>query len=195
MDKRIEKTKKMLKQSLLDLLGQKPFQKVTVTEICENACTSRITFYTYYEDKYALVEDLSNDLRQEIQQTFEQLQAENNPSDEFILHHQNIVDAILDVEDRHDAMFSQISAQENVEAQYFYYQFILKSIENIELKYEQLNPRYPIRPLSAFVVAGVWEYIREAQRNSQPRKKTRREIRSLMTDLMHSDLFRSAKHS
>ena len=47
MDKRIEKTKHMIKTTMLELMKKKPFNKITVKEICENAYTSRITFYTY----------------------------------------------------------------------------------------------------------------------------------------------------
>ena len=35
-----------------------PFEKITVTELCRAADVSRITFYTYYDDKYALADRL-----------------------------------------------------------------------------------------------------------------------------------------
>ena len=58
MDKRIEKTKHMIKSAMLNLMKKKSFNKITVKEICDNAFTSRITFYTYYENKNELVEDI-----------------------------------------------------------------------------------------------------------------------------------------
>ena len=58
-DKRIKKTKKILKQTLIDLLENKTFDQITVKELCDKSETSRITFYTHYSDKYDLVEDIS----------------------------------------------------------------------------------------------------------------------------------------
>ena len=49
MDKRILKTKRNLKQTLLSMMDEKPFEKIGVTELCNRAETSRITFYTYYD--------------------------------------------------------------------------------------------------------------------------------------------------
>ena len=50
-DKRILKTKKNLKNTLLELLNEKAFEQITVKEICERSATSRITFYTHFADK------------------------------------------------------------------------------------------------------------------------------------------------
>ena len=61
-DKRILKTKKILKQTFMDMLSKKSFEKITVKSICENADISRITFYSHYDDKYDLVSDISEDL-------------------------------------------------------------------------------------------------------------------------------------
>ena len=55
MDKRIMKTRKGLKDALLCLLEEHPFEEITVTEICEHARTGRLTFYKYYSDKNELM--------------------------------------------------------------------------------------------------------------------------------------------
>ena len=57
MDKRIMKTRKGLKDALLCLLEEHPFEEITVTEICEHARTGRLTFYKYYSDKNELMRD------------------------------------------------------------------------------------------------------------------------------------------
>ena len=80
MDKRIEKTKHMIKSAMLNLMKKKSFNKITVKEICDNAFTSRITFYTYYENKNELVEDIAADIKDEIMTHYEQLQIKNNAS-------------------------------------------------------------------------------------------------------------------
>ena len=37
------------------LLAEKPFEKITVGELCENAQYPRATFYNYFDDKYDLL--------------------------------------------------------------------------------------------------------------------------------------------
>ena len=44
--------------SFLRLLLKKPFRKVTVRDIVEECGVNRTTFYYYYQDIYAIVEDL-----------------------------------------------------------------------------------------------------------------------------------------
>lgn len=48
-------TKKALADSLKELLRAAPFDKISVSDICENAGTSRRNFYRHFPDKYALL--------------------------------------------------------------------------------------------------------------------------------------------
>ena len=77
-DKRIRKTKKNLKQTLIALLGQKPFEQITVTELCKSADTSRITFYAHYNDKYELAAEVFQDMLKlaEVEKTTQLLASE-----------------------------------------------------------------------------------------------------------------------
>ena len=52
-DKRIRKTKKTLKTTLIKMLKEETFDQVSITELCKNADISRITFYSHYSDKFA----------------------------------------------------------------------------------------------------------------------------------------------
>ncbi len=51
-----EITKKALKQSFLELLAQKPFKKITVSDITDRCGVNRMTFYYHFEDIYALLD-------------------------------------------------------------------------------------------------------------------------------------------
>ncbi len=62
-DLRVFKTKKNLYESLIDLLSEKPFEEIKVSDICEQAYINRSTFYAHYSDKYELFADLIEDLR------------------------------------------------------------------------------------------------------------------------------------
>ena len=49
-DARVRYTLKMLKDSLLRLLEEKPINKITVKEVCERAELNRATFYLHFSD-------------------------------------------------------------------------------------------------------------------------------------------------
>lgn len=61
-DRRIKYTKTVIRQALFDLMVDKPLNKITVTDICKTADINRSTFYSYYEDVYALLTSIQNDL-------------------------------------------------------------------------------------------------------------------------------------
>lgn len=51
-DLRIIKTRKALCDAFIILLGEKPFEDITVNELCKKAMVRRATFYQHFEDKY-----------------------------------------------------------------------------------------------------------------------------------------------
>lgn len=55
-DLRVRRTHKLLWEALMAELALRPFEEITVREICERAMVHRSTFYMHYEDKYALLE-------------------------------------------------------------------------------------------------------------------------------------------
>lgn len=61
-DKRVRRTKRQMKEALVDLLREKEFDKVTVKDIIEKADYNRTTFYNHYQDKYDLVEEIETEL-------------------------------------------------------------------------------------------------------------------------------------
>lgn len=66
MDKRILKTRKSLYDALLHLMGERAFESIKVSEICERAMTNRSTFYDHFEDKYSLLNSLLLDLKESL---------------------------------------------------------------------------------------------------------------------------------
>ena len=57
-DRRTLYSKKMIRESLYELMKEKPLNKISVTEICERADVNRSTFYAYYTDIYDLHEKI-----------------------------------------------------------------------------------------------------------------------------------------
>ncbi len=64
--RRVRMTKRMLKDSLLELMEDLPFGKITVKNICDNADVNRTTFYVYYESVEQLLQSVENDVFEQI---------------------------------------------------------------------------------------------------------------------------------
>lgn len=63
-DLRARRTRKLLREALLELIEERGFEALTVGEIAERAMVSRSAFYRYYPDKYALVEQIFEEAMQ-----------------------------------------------------------------------------------------------------------------------------------
>jgi len=66
MDRRVQYTKQVLKETFFELLKEKPVSKISVTDLCEKANINRGTFYTHYLDIYDLYDKLCSEILQEI---------------------------------------------------------------------------------------------------------------------------------
>lgn len=66
MDRRVKYTKKIIRETLINLLSEKDLKQITVSEICNIADINRATFYRYYLDVYDLLEKIEDDFVQEI---------------------------------------------------------------------------------------------------------------------------------
>jgi len=70
-DRRVKYTKMVLKQSLLELIAERPISKVTIKEICDLADVNRGTFYKHYNDQYHLLDEIQSELLSEMRATIE----------------------------------------------------------------------------------------------------------------------------
>lgn len=61
-DRRIRKTKAAFAKALLTLLDEKPFKKITVTDIVTYADVNRGTFYKHYQEKEDLLDEVIADV-------------------------------------------------------------------------------------------------------------------------------------
>ncbi len=61
--RRVSLTKKMLRDSLCELLAKNNIHKISIKQICEVADVNRTTFYAHYCDRYALFRDVENEVK------------------------------------------------------------------------------------------------------------------------------------
>ena len=52
------RTKQAIRQAFIELLNERPLDKISVKDIAERSTVNRNTFYYYYADIYALVEEI-----------------------------------------------------------------------------------------------------------------------------------------
>ncbi|MGI6221215.1 MAG: TetR/AcrR family transcriptional regulator [Coriobacteriales bacterium] len=55
MDIRIQRTRRMLFDAYEELLGEMPFEKISVTDICARSTVNRATFYRHFPDRGAFM--------------------------------------------------------------------------------------------------------------------------------------------
>lgn len=87
-DRRVRRTKRMLRQALVELIQEKEFQKITVTDVVKHADINRGTFYVYYRDVYDLLEKVENEMIEE----FRLIHVESLPSPKNKYSHQLVPD-------------------------------------------------------------------------------------------------------
>jgi AcrR family transcriptional regulator len=56
------KTRNAIRNSLIELMKQKPIMQITVSEICEKADIHRTTFYAHYDNQYDLLKQIEQEV-------------------------------------------------------------------------------------------------------------------------------------
>lgn len=83
-DRRIRRTKKLLKQALAQLMDEKDFKDITVKDITERADLNRGTFYLHYTDTYDILNKIEDEILKNIQNMIDQNIEKTNASDSVI---------------------------------------------------------------------------------------------------------------
>ena len=60
--RRVKMKKKLIKDSLMELLEEKTLSSISVTELCAHADVNRSTFYAYYDDLLSVLEELEDEM-------------------------------------------------------------------------------------------------------------------------------------
>lgn len=70
IDRRVEKTKQLLKQSLLEVLKDTDLQSISIKNLCDVAGINRTTFYKHYRSQFELLDEMEADFLQTIESKF-----------------------------------------------------------------------------------------------------------------------------
>ena len=69
MDKRVERTRSTIRETLLSLMGEKPVERITTTELCREANINRNTFYAHYGSPEDVLREVEDELVADVEQT------------------------------------------------------------------------------------------------------------------------------
>lgn len=75
-DRRVRRTRALLRQALTELLAEKDARSITVQELTERADVNRGTFYAHYKDIYDMIDKMEEDLFAELTWLMEQYDPE-----------------------------------------------------------------------------------------------------------------------
>jgi AcrR family transcriptional regulator len=75
---RLRRTQKLLREALIELIEERGFEALTVSEITERAMVSRAAFYRNYQDKYDLVEQIFDEAMSSLLNTVADLGQEHH---------------------------------------------------------------------------------------------------------------------
>lgn len=67
-DRRAKRSRRLLKEGLLELMREKRFKDISARDVTESADLNRGTFYLHYPDTQALLDSIEDDIMGEVQQ-------------------------------------------------------------------------------------------------------------------------------
>lgn len=70
-DRRIRRTKLLLREALILLLLEKDIKEISIMELTDKADVNRGTFYLHYKDIYDIYEQIENEMLEEFRSIFE----------------------------------------------------------------------------------------------------------------------------
>lgn len=192
-DLRIQKTRKALKQALIHLLAEKKFEKISVTDICKESGISRITFYTHYDHKYNLVQEIFNDFVTLGRTMF---QTKKSTSKQYLNYSNDIqncliyVDCFTEIVLANPQFFSPIFSGDNPYLHSVMTTVLLDSVERFVIKQEKnCKLKYSPRLVAGFVIYGLSGLGKECLAEGKSKEQIVKEAKQLLIDLFEKSIF------
>lgn len=188
-DRRITKTKKNLKKTLIQMLEEIPFEQISITELCRRADISRITFYSHYSDKYALVDEIFEDMVEVGTTDYQRRQQENNPMDDLVQGYCNVLDSILDVYYEQFEFFRHTNPSKSPYLAFAFYSIVLDTVEmHTNRIRRELRLKYSAKKIAGFLCFGMLGFINECHGERVPIEDMKKEAGRLLRDVLQSEV-------
>lgn len=83
VDRRIKRTKTMMRDALMDLMNEVPFGEITAKDITSRADLNRATFYLHYNNVFELLDELENEVAGSFSQMLEKIEIKQDRTWEY----------------------------------------------------------------------------------------------------------------
>ncbi len=169
IDLRIIKTKKNIYQSLEELMRESPFEEIKVSDLCEKALINRSTFYSHYNDKYELLKEYIDDLKNSLALELERNKKIKNTKEYYM----EMIHLLLNhIESKKDVYLSIMIHNKNSVLMDIVYDVINRDIMK-QIKEANLPNTIPSDILSKFYLGGVFNVCTQwlIQKNKYSKKE------------------------
>lgn len=149
-DRRINKTKTILKEKLLELLKNKQINEITVSQVTNLANVGRSTFYLHYNDIFELYEDIEKEIINELIKIFNDSFPSINEDKTKELS-KNLINYIYNNKN----IFQILINQQNTNFVYKLKKLFYNEVFNEANKINPFNDKNNDKMESIFVVSGI----------------------------------------
>lgn len=165
-DLRVRKTKANLYKGLLQLMEEKTFEEIKVTDICNVSMINRSTFYDHFNDKYELLASLLDDLKQELKEHLKVEIKTINLKDYYI----EMIKLLMEYINKNITTYSSIAIIKRNNNSIAYDMMFDATLEEVtkRLKEKYINKSsVPIETIALFYVSGVTKIIIESLKENK----------------------------
>lgn len=167
IDLRIVKTKQRLYETLVNLLMEKSFEEIKVSDICEKSLINRSTFYAHYSDKYELFDSYIKDLEKELRNNLNKNNQISNTK-EYYLEELKIL--LNQINDKKNIYSSIIINNKNSIIMDMFYDTMKEDITK-QLNNKKISKSIPSDIIVSFYLGAVFSVTTEWLRNNSTYSK------------------------
>ena len=188
-DKPITRTKRILKQTMIQLLADSSFEQISIKQLCETAGISRVTFYTHYSDKYDLAEDIFSDMQEKGRVEFARLQNANNADGDLILTYCNLLDCVITIYYSNYEFFRHTLPDKNPYLSFSFYNYVMAIVESLTEKVSKsIKTKYSPRKITGFLCYGLCGFVNESRASGCSVESIRVETREILRGILESGI-------
>lgn len=82
-DRRVKRTKTMMRDALMELMDEKPVSEITAKDVTAKADLNRATFYLHYTNVFALLDEMENEVVEKFAQMLDKIEIRQGEAWEY----------------------------------------------------------------------------------------------------------------
>jgi AcrR family transcriptional regulator len=159
LDRRAKMTRKILKQSLIELMKKKPIHEISIKKICETADINRSTFYHHYESQFELFDEILNDIGIDI---YEMVKKHSSSPDWMTLI---LEDAFTYIEDHRETFLVILSENSGFSVGENLTQYVERFVNTTSEDSSEIS-KYCAQFATAGMTSVIWKWLNTEDRMS-----------------------------